>query len=181
MRATFSSSQTENISLNGIWKFKFHQQAEGRPVDFFTKGYDDSSWGEIPVPGIWELNGYGDPVYTSRNYAWEGNYKNNPPYPPVERNHVGEYRRTFEVYEDWAGKEIFLHIGSAISNVRVWINGKEVGYSEDSKLEACFNITGYLRQGENTIALEVFRWCDGTYLEDQDMWRLSGIAKQKKN
>ena len=177
MRATFSSSQTENISLNGIWKFNFNEQAEGRPADFFKKGYDDSSWGEIPVPGIWELNGYGDPVYTSRNYAWEGNYKNNPPYPPVERNHVGQYRRTFEVYEEWAGKDIFLHIGSAISNVRVWINGKEAGYSEDSKLDACFNITGYLRQGENTIALEVFRWCDGTYLEDQDMWRLSGIAR----
>ena len=177
MRATFSSSLTENISLNGIWKFNFNEQAEGRPADFFTKGYDDSSWGEIPVPGIWELNGYGDPVYTSRNYAWEGNYKNNPPYPPVERNHVGQYRKIFEVYEDWAGKEIFLHIGSAISNVRVWINGKEAGYSEDSKLDACFNITGYLRQGENTIALEVFRWCDGTYLEDQDMWRLSGIAR----
>ena len=177
MRATFSSSQTENISLNGIWKFNFNDQAEGRPADFYTKGYDDSSWGKIPVPGIWELNGYGDPVYTSRNYAWEGNYKNNPPYPPVERNHVGQYRRTFEVYEEWAGKDIFLHIGSAISNVRVWINGKEAGYSEDSKLDACFNITGYLRQGENTIALEVFRWCDGTYLEDQDMWRLSGIAR----
>ena len=177
MRATFSSSQTENISLNGIWKFNFNEQAEGRPADFFTKGYDDSSWGEIPVPGIWELNGYGDPVYTSRNYAWEGNYKNNPPYPPVERNHVGQYRRTFEVYEDWAGKEIFLHIGSAISNVRVWINGKEAGYSEDSKLEACFNITDYLKPGDNTIALEIFRWCDGTYLEDQDMWRLSGIAR----
>lgn len=177
MRATFVSSQAENISLNGIWKFNFNEQAEGRPGDFFKKDYDDSSWGEIPVPGIWELNGYGDSVYTSRNYAWEGNYKNNPPYPPVERNHVGQYRRTFEVYDEWAGKEIFLHIGSAISNVRVWINGKEAGYSEDSKLDACFNITKYLKTGENTIALEIFRWCDGTYLEDQDMWRLSGIAR----
>ena len=177
MRTVFTTDRTDVFSLNGVWKFNFTETVEKRPADFFTTGYDDSSWDGIPVPGIWELNGYGDPVYTSRNYAWERNYRNNPPYPPTEHNHVGQYRRTFELPESWAGKDIFLHIGSAISNVRVWINGKEIGYSEDSKLEARFNITRHLRKGENLIALEIFRWCDGTYMEDQDMWRLSGIAR----
>ena len=179
MHTTFNlhPDNLHRLGLGGIWKFNFSEQAEGRPTDFYKISYDDSGWGSIPVPGIWELNGYGDPVYTSRNYAWEGNYKNNPPYPPTERNHVGQYRRIFNLHDRWAGKDIFLHIGSAISNVRVWINGKEVGYSEDSKLEARFNITDFLKAGENLIALEIFRWCDGTYLEDQDMWRLSGIAR----
>ena len=179
MHTTFNlhPNNLHRLGLGGIWKFNFSEQAEGRPTDFYKISYDDSCWESIPVPGIWELNGYGDPVYTSRNYAWEGNYKNNPPYPPTERNHVGQYRRIFNLHDRWAGKDIFLHIGSAISNVRVWINGKEVGYSEDSKLEARFNITDFLKAGENLIALEIFRWCDGTYLEDQDMWRLSGIAR----
>ena len=90
---------------------------------------------------------------------------------------MGQYRRSFDIPDSWKGKDVFLHIGSAISNVRVWINGKEVGYSEDSKLEACFDITKYIHTGKNSIALEIFRWCDATYLEDQDMWRLSGIAR----
>ena len=140
MRTAFTTDRTHVFPLNGTWKFNFNEVAEGRPEDFFAVGYDDSAWGTIPVPGIWELNGYGDPVYTSRNYAWERIYKNNPPYPPVERNHVGQYRRTFGLPSSWVGKDIFLHIGSAISNVRVWVNGKEVGYSEDSKLEARFDI-----------------------------------------
>ena len=177
MRATFTVDRSRQLSLSGVWKFNFNETVDGRPMDFFGVGYDDSSWGEIPVPGIWELNGFGDPVYTSRNYAWERNYKNNPPYPPKERNHVGQYRRCFEMPASWSGKDIFLHIGSAISNVRVWVNGKEAGYSEDSKLEACFNISRFVKPGENLIALEIFRWCDATYLEDQDMWRLSGIAR----
>ena len=177
MTTTFEVNKCERIPLSGIWKFNFHEQVEGRTIGFHEVEYNDSDWGTIPVPGIWELNGYGDPVYTSRNYAWEGNYKNNPPYPPTERNHVGQYRRSFEVNKSSIGKDLFLHIGSAISNVRVWINGKEVGYSEDSKLEARFNITRFIKAGENHIALEIFRWCDGTYLEDQDMWRLSGIAR----
>ena len=176
MHTTFSTGSPSK-SLNGRWKFNFNRTSEGRPSNFFEVGYDDSKWGEIPVPGIWELNGYGDPVYTSRNYAWEGNYKNNPPYPPTERNYVGQYRRTVIIPENWNGKDIFMHIGSAISNVRLWVNGKEVGYSEDSKLEATFNVTKYVHSGENTIAMEIFRWCDATYLEDQDMWRLSGIAR----
>ena len=177
MHTSFTVDKSERLPLNGVWKFNFNEEAEGRPADFFLSGYDDSSWGEIPVPGIWELNGYGDPVYTSRNYAWERNYVNNPPYPPTERNHVGQYRRSFDIPDSWKGKNVFIHIGSAISNVRVWINGVEVGYSEDSKLEACFNITKYIKSGENSVALEIFRWCDATYLEDQDMWRVSGIAR----
>lgn len=177
MSTSFTVDRSEKLSLNGMWKFNFNETADERPADFHEIGFDDSSWDSIPVPGIWELHGYGDPVYTSRNYAWEKNYVNNPPFPPEERNHVGQYRRDFHVSSAWKGKDVFLHIGSAISNVRVWINGKEVGYSEDSKLEARFNITDYIKAGENEIALEIFRWCDATYLEDQDMWRLSGIAR----
>lgn len=177
MHTTFSVDRSDTLSLNGTWKFNFNETPEGRPSDFHTLSFDDSTWGTIPVPGIWELNGYGDPVYTSRNYAWERNYVNNPPFPPMERNHVGQYRRSFTLDESWTGKDIYLSIGAAISNVRVWVNGKEVGYSEDSKLEACFDITRFVHPGENHISMEIFRWCDATYMEDQDMWRLSGISR----
>lgn len=165
------------LMLNGVWNFNWNEDMNARPMDFHTLQYDDSSWDTIPVPGMWELNGYGDPVYLNIGYAWKGQYSNNPPFPADWHNYVGQYRRTFTIGEEWKGKDIFLHIGSATSNVRVWINGKEVGYSEDSKLEARFDITKYVRTGENLVALEIFRWCDGTYLEDQDFWRLSGIAR----
>ena len=165
------------LMLNGIWNFNWNEDMNARPTDFYSLQYDDSAWGTIPVPGMWELNGYGDPVYVNIGYAWKGHYANNPPYPADWHNYVGQYRRNFVLDEDWEGKDVFLHIGSATSNVRVWINGKEVGYSEDSKLEARFNITKYVKTGENLIALEIFRWCDGTYLEDQDFWRLSGISR----
>ena len=176
MSATFDAGGL-NLSLNGLWKFNWNETAEARPADFHSLSYDDSAWDEIPVPGLWELNGYGDPLYVNIGYAWRGHYENNPPYPPAEKNHVGQYRRTFVIGEDWKGKDVFLHIGSATSNVRVWVNGKEVGYSEDSKLEARFDITKYVKEGENLIALEIFRWCDGTYLEDQDFFRFSGLAR----
>lgn len=176
MTATFDAGGLK-LSLNGVWKFNWNETADARPLDFFKVGYEDASWGSMPVPGMWELNGYGDPVYKNVGYAWHGHYQNNPPFPATEHNYVGQYRRTFTIGEEWDGKDIFLHIGSATSNVRVWINGKEVGYSEDSKLEARFNITRYVRTGENLIALEIFRWCDGTYLEDQDFWRFSGLAR----
>ena len=165
------------LMLNGIWNFNWNEDMNARPMDFHTLQYDDSSWDTIPVPGMWELNGYGDPVYLNIGYAWKGQYSNNPPFPADWHNYVGQYRRTFTIGDEWEGKDIFLHIGSATSNVRVWINGKEVGYSEDSKLEARFDITKYVKTGENLVALEIFRWCDGTYLEDQDFWRLSGIAR----
>ena len=166
-----------NLSLNGTWKFNWYETIDSRSLDFFTLGYDDSGWDSMPVPGLWELNGYGDPIYVNVGYAWNKHYDNNPPFPALEHNYAGQYRRTFEIDEQWDGKDIFLHIGSATSNVRVWINGKEVGYSEDSKLEARFNITRYVKKGENLIALEIFRWCDGTYLEDQDFFRFSGLSR----
>ena len=176
MRATFETDGLK-LSLNGVWKFNWNETPDSRPLDFFKVDYEDGSWGAMPVPGMWELNGYGDPVYKNVGYAWCGNFATEPPYTPTERNYVGQYRRIFDLGEDWKGKDVFLHIGSATSNVRVWVNGKEVGYSEDSKLEARFNITKYVKTGENLIALEVFRWCDGTYLEDQDFWRMSGLAR----
>lgn len=177
MRATFVTDQQKTLSLNGVWKFNWNETIEGRTRGFEAPGYDDSSWGIMPVPGMWELNGYGDPLYLNIGYAWRGHYKNNPPYPPTEHNYVGQYRRTFNMDASWVGKQICLFIGSATSNVRVWVNGKMVGYSEDSKLEARFDITKFVKPGENLIALEIFRWCDGTYLEDQDFWRFTGIGR----
>lgn len=176
MRASFDT-RDEKLSLNGLWKFRWYESFTERSMDFFKLGLDDSNWDTMPVPGMWELNGYGDPVYKNIGYAWCGNYRNNPPVPPTEHNHAGQYRRSFEYSQDWTGKDVFLCIGSATSSVRVWINGKEVGYSQDSKLEARFDITRYLVKGENLIALEIFRWCDGTYLEDQDFWRFCGLAR----
>ena len=177
MRATFVTAQQQTLSLNGLWKFRFNPTIEGRLKGFEAVGYDDSAWDEIPVPGMWDLNGYCDPMYLNIGYPWRGHYENNPPYPATEHNYVGQYRRTFSIDKSWIGKQICLNIGSATSNVRVWVNGKMVGYSEDSKLEARFDLTKYVRAGENTIALEIFRWCDGTYLEDQDFWRFAGIAR----
>ena len=177
MRATFVTDQQKTLSLNGVWKFNWNETIEGRTRGFESPGYDDSSWGIMPVPGMWELNGYGDPLDLNIGYAWRGHYKNNPPYPPTEHNYVGQYRRTFNMDASWVGKQVCLFIGSATSNVRVWVNGKMVGYSEDSKLEARFDITKFVKPGENLIALEIFRWCDGTYLEDQDFWRFTGIGR----
>ena len=171
--------QTEGLreNLNGQWKFCWYETIESRSKEFYNPAFDDSSWGEMPVPGMWELNGYGDPVYKNIGYAWHGHYKNNPPFPALEHNYAGQYRRTFTLDEKWKDKDVFLYIGAATSNVRVWVNGKEVGYSEDSKLEARFNITRFVEPEENHIALEIFRWCDGTYLEDQDFWRFTGISR----
>ena len=177
MRATFVSAQQQTLSLNGLWKFYFNPTVEGRLKGFEAVHYDDSAWDEIPVPGMWDLYGYCDPMYLNIGYPWKGHYENNPPYPALEHNYVGQYRRTFTIDPSWIGKQICLNIGSATSNVRVWVNGKMVGYSEDSKLEARFDLTKYVRAGENLIALEIFRWCDGTYLEDQDFWRFAGIAR----
>ena len=176
MTATFNTDGGRQM-LSGTWKFCWYETIDSRSMDFYSANYDDSSWDSIPVPGMWELNGYGDPVYLNVGYAWRGHYTNNPPIPAMEHNYAGQYRRKFTVDPSWSGSDIFLHIGSATSNVRVWINGKEVGYSEDSKLEARFDITKFVHPGENLIALEIFRWCDGTYLEDQDFWRLTGIGR----
>ena len=176
MTATFDTGGNR-LTLNGVWDFKWYETLESRDMDFFKTDYDAAGWDTMPVPGMWELNGYDVPLYLNIGYPWRTWYKNNPPFVPVERNHAGQYRRTFSLDDSWNGKDIFLHIGSATSNVRVWVNGKHVGYSEDSKLEARFDITEYVRQGENLIALEIFRWCDGTYLEDQDFFRFTGLAR----
>lgn len=177
MSATFTTDQQQTLSLNGVWKFKWYDSVGQQAKGFEAVNYNDSNWDSMPVPGLWELNGYGDPVYLNVGYAWRGNFENNPPYVPTEHNHVGQYRRTFTVDKAWIGKQICLYIGSATSNVRVWVNGKMVGYSQDSKLEARFDITKYVKAGENLIALEIFRWCDGTYLEDQDFNRFAGISR----
>ena len=149
-----------------------------RPTDFYGMDYDDKGWGTMPVPGLWELNGYGDPLYVNWNYAWKGSFKNNPPFVPEEDNHVGSYRKEVVVPSEWEGEQIIAHFGSVTSNIYLWVNGKFVGYSEDSKLEADFDLTSYLKPGrKNLIAFQVFRWCDGSYLEDQDFFRLSGVAR----
>ncbi|MBQ3185965.1 MAG: DUF4981 domain-containing protein [Alistipes sp.] len=165
-------------SVGGLWQFHGAENPSLRPEGFYALDYDDSSWRTMPVPGLWELNGFGDPVYVNIQYPWSKFYADNPPYVPTEQNHVGSYRRRVEIPADWKGKDIFLHIGSATSNVTLWVNGREVGYSEDSKLEAVFDVTRFVRTGEeNLLAMEIFRWSDGTYIEDQDFWRLAGIGR----
>ena len=166
------------MTLNGKWKFLWVESADKRPNDFFRVGYDDNGWDDFRIPAVWELNGYGDPIYVNIGYAWRNQYKNNPPYVPVEKNHVGSYRKEIVVPANWKGKDIIAHFGSVTSNMYLWVNGKFVGYSEDSKLEAEFDITKYLVPGKkNLIAFQVFRWCDGTYLEDQDFFRYSGVSR----
>ncbi|MCE9142643.1 DUF4981 domain-containing protein [Bacteroides fragilis] len=165
------------MTLNGIWKFNWVKNADARPTDFYRTDYNDKGWGQMKVPGVWEMNGYGDPIYVNVGYAWRSQYKNNPPYVPIENNHVGSYRKEIIIPAEWSEKEIFAHFGSVTSNMYLWVNGKYVGYSEDSKLEAKFNLTKYLKPGKNLIAFQVFRWCDGTYLEDQDFFRYSGVGR----
>ncbi len=171
-------SSTYYMSLNGRWKFHWVRHADARPTGFWRTDYNDKGWDEMPVPGVWELNGYGDPIYVNVGYPWREQYRNNPPQVPTEENHVGTYRKSFTVPASWKGKDIIAHFGSVTSNIYLWVNGKYVGYSEDSKLEAEFDLTRYLRPGqENLIAFQVFRWCDGTYLEDQDFFRYSGVGR----
>ena len=177
MHATFETD-APSMSLDGLWKFQWFECLSDRDIDFYKTSVDDSQWAEMPVPGIWELNGFGDAQYVNTRYCWRLQHKNTPPTVPLEHNHAGQYRRHFAVPAAGRGRDIVLTIGSATSNVRVWVNGKMVGYSEDSKLQADFDITKYVKPGkDNLIALEVFRWCDGTYMECQDFWRLCGIAR----
>src|SRR5574344_886921 len=166
------------LSIDGAWKFNFAQTPQQRPTDFFKADYNDGDWKTIPVPGIWEVNGYGDPLYVNIGYCWRDHFDYTPPTVPDEHNYVGSYRRTITIPADWKGKQVIAHFGSVTSNIYLWVNGKYVGYSEDSKLEAEFDITKYLKPGENLIAFQVFRWCDGTYLECQDFWRLAGVARE---
>ena len=166
------------MSLNGPWKFNWVRNLDSRPTDFWKKDFNDKGWDELNVPAVWELNGYGDPIYVNIGYAWRNDYKNNPPYVPAENNHVGSYRRVFTIPADWKGKDIIAHFGSVTSNMYLWVNGKFVGYGEDSKLEQEFDLTPYLVPGkENLIAFQVFRWNDGSYFEDQDFFRYSGVGR----
>ena len=162
-------------TLNGKWKFNWSESPAARPADFFIPGFDVSEWDEIPVPANWELEGYGIPIYVNHPYEWT--YDPKPPNVPHDYNPVGSYLKTFTVPENWAGRDVILHVGAVKSAMYVWVNGEEVGYSQGSKLPAEFDITHYLRDGENVIAMEVYRWSDGSYLECQDFWRISGIER----
>lgn len=165
------------LSIEGQWKFHFVNNADERPTDFFSLKYDDSKWDNISVPGNWEILGYGEPEYINVGFGWRGHFWNNPPEVPVKDNHVGSYRRTVTIPADWKGQQVIAHFGSVISNMYLWVNGKYVGYTEDSKIAAEFDITKFLKPGDNLIAFQTFRWCDGSYSEDQDFWRLSGTAR----
>ncbi|MBR4228265.1 MAG: DUF4981 domain-containing protein [Bacteroidales bacterium] len=171
-------SSSNYMTLHGLWKFDWVADADSRPTDFWKPGFNDKGWGIMPVPGIWELNGYGDPMYTNVNYPWSNQFENDPPRVPSKNNHVGSYRREIEIPSSWNGREVIAHFGSVTSNIYLWVNGKFVGYSEDSKLECEFDLTKYIIPGEkNLIAFQVFRWCDGSYLEDQDFFRFCGVAR----
>ena len=172
-----SFPQANRLSLDGTWRFLWVEHANQRPTDFFRMDYDAKNWVDMPVPGVWELNGYGDPEYVNVGFAWRGHFKNNPPEVPVKDNHVGSYRRTITIPADWTDKQVIAHFGSVTSNIYLWVNGQYVGYAEDAKVAAEFDVTPYIHSGENLIAFQTFRWCDGSYHEDQDFWRLSGVGR----
>ncbi|BET66969.1 glycoside hydrolase family 2 TIM barrel-domain containing protein [Opitutales bacterium ASA1] len=172
------------LSLDGTWKFHWVPAPEARPLDFHAPEFDDSSWADIPVPSNWEMHGYGTPIYISAGFP----FKIDPPRvtatPPEdwtafhERNPVGSYRRTFDVPASWDGRRTYLHFAGVQSAFYVWVNGTRVGYSQGSMEPAEFDVTEWVRPGRNHVAVEVYRWCDGSYLEDQDMWRFSGIFRE---
>jgi beta-galactosidase len=173
------SRSSRFMSIEGNWKFNFVRNAYDKPENFFAEGFDDSEWVDFPVPGLFEMNGYGDRIYTNVSYPWNNEYPVNPPYVGERDNYVGSYRQSFVIPADWKGERVFIHVGSATSNLWVWVNGKYVGYSEDSKMEAEFDITDCVKFGEsNLIAMQIMRWCDGSYIEDQDFWRFTGIARE---
>ena len=165
------------LSLHGDWKFNWVENADQRPTDCFGVDYDDSKWKTMPVPGIWELNGYGDPEYVNVGFAWRGHFDKQAPEVPTKDNHVGTYRKTVNIPAEWTGKQVIAHFGSVTSCIFLYVNGRFVGYSEDSKVAAEFDITDYVKAGENQITFQVMRWCDGSWTEDQDFWRLSGVAR----
>ena len=165
------------LSIEGDWRFQWVENADQRPTDFFRTDYNDAAWKNMRVPGIWELNGFGDPEYVNVGFAWRGHFKNNPPMVPTKDNHVGSYRRTIRIPDSWDGRQVIAHFGSVTSNMYLWVNGHFVGYGEDSKSAMEFDITPFLKKGDNLIAFQTFRWCDGSYSEDQDFWRLSGVAR----
>ncbi len=161
------------LSLNGDWKFHLSQNPSERPFYFFKDDFDTREWNTIPVPSNWEMEGYDYPIYTNLKYP----HAQTPPVIQEHYNPVGSYKRTFTIPGEWDGKNIYLHFGGVSSAMYVWVNEQKVGYSEDSKTPAEFNITRYLQPGENTLAVEVFKWSDASYLEDQDFWRMGGITR----
>jgi beta-galactosidase len=167
------SSSPDYISLDGTWRFNWSNSPDQRPFWFFKDDYDTRDWKDIIVPSNWQMKGYDVPIYVNIPYP----YKMNPPFIQHDWNPVGSYRRSFRIPSDWKDKEVFLHFGAVSSAFYVWVNEHLVGYSEDSKVPAEFNISKYLRSGKNTLAVEVYRWSDGSYLEDQDFWRMSGIQR----
>ncbi len=167
------------LSMEGNWKFHFAKDHNLAPEGFQSTKYDDQAWEDFPVPGLFELNGHGDRIYKNVGYSWSEQFASKPGFVEEKNNYTGSYRRQFLVPKDWDGQQVFIHVGSATSNLRLWVNGKEVGYSEDSKVEAEFDITKYINPGkENLVAMQVMRWCDGSYGEDQDFWRFTGIARE---
>ena len=172
------NQSTNYLSLEGKWKFNWVKNADQRPTEFFKTDFDDSSWGNMIVPGILEVNGFGDPEYVNNGFAWRGHFQDNPPQIPTKDNHVGSYRRIINIPDNWDGKQVIAHFGSVTSNMYLWVNGSYVGYTEDSKVAAEFDITKYLKKGTNLISFQTFRWSDGSYCEDQDFWRLSGVARE---
>ncbi|WP_372753249.1 glycoside hydrolase family 2 TIM barrel-domain containing protein [Labilibaculum sp.] len=184
---TEMEAKTKNIdqspyykSLNGQWNFNFSESPDDRPKSFYEPEYDVSSWAKINVPGNWELQGYGMPMYLNHPFDFSPNKRPTPPvidFIPSHSNPVGSYRRSFTIPKTWKSKDVFLHFGAVKSAMYVWVNGKKVGYSQGSKTPAEFNITPYLKENENTLAVEVYRWSDGSFLECQDFWRISGIER----
>lgn len=177
------SSCEEIVSLNGRWKFYWSPDPQSRPSDFYKNNFDVSGWDNISVPGTWQLQGYGKPIYTNWTYPFKKDQPKVTGEPPKHffsyenRNPVGSYVTTFDVSEDMKDKQLYLHFEGVKSAMYVWINGKKVGYSQNSMAPAEFDITGYVNEGQNRLAVEVYRWSDGSYLEDQDMWRFSGIYR----
>ena len=182
-RASVLPAGDKTLSLNGDWKFKFSMTPDGRPADFFKPSYSVSGWDTVKVPSNWQLAGYGTAIYTNVPYP----FKPNPPKvmgePPrnwpayKERNSVGSYRRDFNLPASWKGEQVMIRFDGVESAFYVWVNGRKVGYSEDSYTGGEFDLTPYVKPGRNTIAVEVYRWSDGSYLEDQDFLRLSGIFR----
>jgi beta-galactosidase len=160
-------------SLDGTWKFNWHKKPADKPEGFYKEGYDVNQWDDIQVPGNWELQGFGVPIYTNISYP----HPVNPPYIDHNDNPVGCYVRDFTISKDWDGRRVYLHFESGLTAMYIWVNGQKVGYSEVTKSPSEFDITPYIRQGKNTLAIEGYRWSDGSYLEDQDFWRLSGFDR----
>lgn len=166
------------LSLEGTWKFNWVANADERPTDFYKTDLDDSKWNNIQMPGNWEMLGYGQPEYVNVGFGWRGHFDQQPPAVPTKDNHVGSYRREINIPSNWDGKRVIAHFGSVTSNIYLYVNGKFAGYAEDSKVAAEFDITPFLKKGKNLIAFQTFRWCDGSWCEDQDFWRLSGPARE---